>query len=106
MCNFCVNCGNRIPDGRLKAIPGVETCVQCSGTEKVAGFRVITGKSTYTELDIVCQRTYQELTKMQNRHGSVAAGVCMMSYNKAQLKDAIVGMPEDERKQLKHDKVI
>ena len=44
-------CGNEIPEGRIKG--KCDTCVECSKTDRVVGFRVISGKNTYTELDIV-----------------------------------------------------
>lgn len=76
----CSKCGNEIQEGRLKAIPETTTCVSCSGVEKVAGFRIITGKSTYTELEITTQERCNHLNKIQNRRGSVSLGVSMQSY--------------------------
>jgi len=66
---YCKICGELIPEGRLKALPNTSTCVICSNSEKKVGFRVITGKNTYTELDIVDQETYQKLTNQQERKG-------------------------------------
>jgi len=78
MTKYCIKCGKQIPEGRVKAIHSVKTCVQCSNTEKVAGFRVIQGKTEYSQLQIVSQDTYQRLTKAQSRKGqSPGAGVRM-----------------------------
>lgn len=66
----CKICNNQIPEGRIKALPNVETCINCSTTDKKAGFRLITGKNTYTELQIVDQKTFQKLTNLQERKGS------------------------------------
>ena len=49
----CIVCGNEIPEQRLKILPHTKTCVNCSQAERVAGFPVITGKTTYSELQIV-----------------------------------------------------
>ena len=65
----CKKCGKLIPEARLKALPTATTCVDCSSTQKVAGFRIITGKNTYTELEIVSQELYRDLTRKQERKG-------------------------------------
>ena len=73
---ICIKCGNEIPTGRLKAVPNTKTCVNCSSSERVAGFRVISGKDTYSEIQIVSQDTWQKLTSMQERKGqSPSSGV-------------------------------
>lgn len=65
----CTVCGSQIPEGRIKALPGVKTCVNCSSTEKKAGFRIISGKTSYTELQIVSQDKFKELKSKQERRG-------------------------------------
>ena len=71
----CISCGKEIPDLRLKAAPGVKTCINCSDTSRVAGFPIVSGKTTYSELQIVTQETAEELYEKQNRKGSIAEGV-------------------------------
>lgn len=71
----CIKCEEEISDLRLKALPGVKTCIKCSNTERVAGFAVVSGKTTYSELQIVNQDKAEELYKKQNRTGGVAEGV-------------------------------
>lgn len=71
----CIKCGVEIPPLRLKALPRTTTCVNCSGTERVAGFPMITNKTAYSELQIVSQDTAQELYNKQDRKGSIATGV-------------------------------
>jgi hypothetical protein len=66
----CKICGKEIPEQRLKALPTAETCVKCSTTEKIAGFQLITGKTTYTELQLVSQDAYKKLIEAQERIGS------------------------------------
>jgi hypothetical protein len=83
----CINCGIEIPEGRLKAIPGTQTCVSCSDTAKVAGFRVITGKSTYTEMQIVDQKKWIELNMKQQRRGTVSRGIIMTERFSKTLKE-------------------
>jgi hypothetical protein len=67
---FCINCNKEIPEGRLKALPDTDTCVDCSDVDKVRGFRIISGKTTYTELQLVDEKKFKELTRKQARIGS------------------------------------
>lgn len=64
---YCVVCGEEIPEGRIKVLPNAETCVKHSGVEKKKGFVVISGKTTYSELDIVDDNTYKTLSKLDRK---------------------------------------
>jgi hypothetical protein len=72
---ICSRCGKAIPEPRLKALPTAKTCVDCSQTSRVAGFPIVSGKTTYSELQIVSQEQADELYQKQERKGSVAEGV-------------------------------
>ena len=71
----CIKCGKEIPELRLRALPSAKTCVECSGTARVAGFAIVSGKTTYSELQIVSQEQAEELYGKQERKGGVAEGV-------------------------------
>ena len=49
----CICCGVIIPEARLKAVPGTKVCVNCSTEEKVAVQTIISGKNTYSEVEII-----------------------------------------------------
>jgi hypothetical protein len=72
---YCISCGKEIPVQRLQVLPNSKTCVQCSNTGRVAGFPLITNKTSYSELQIVPQETAEELYLKQDRKGSISAGV-------------------------------
>jgi hypothetical protein len=72
---LCKICEIEIPELRLKALPNVKTCVDCSSTSRIAGFPLITGKNSYSELQLVDQELAQELYLKQDRKGGVATGV-------------------------------
>jgi hypothetical protein len=72
---ICHLCRQPIPLARLQALPAATTCIACSQTGRVAGFAVITGKTSYSELQLVSQETAQELYQKQDRKGSIATGV-------------------------------
>ena len=66
----CKICGEIIPEGRLKALPDTETCVEHSEIKKKLGFKIITGKTTYTELDIVDDEIYEKLNEFDRKNFS------------------------------------
>ena len=49
----CIKCNDIIPEGRLRAIPGTTECITCSSTKPFYGRAVITGKDTYSEVEII-----------------------------------------------------
>ena len=49
----CISCDVIIPEARLKAIPGTKECVKCSTEDKVAVQTIISGKNTYSEVEII-----------------------------------------------------
>jgi RNA polymerase-binding transcription factor DksA len=64
---ICKVCGNFIPEGRIKAIPNTQTCIDCSDTDKKKDFTVITGKTTYSEIDIVDDHIYNVLNNFDRK---------------------------------------
>jgi len=64
---YCVVCNEEIPEGRLKSLPNVDTCVEHSNVKKKLGFSVITGKTTYSELDIVDEKLYKKLKSLDRK---------------------------------------
>jgi len=65
---YCRVCGEVIPEGRLKVLPNAVTCVNHSNVEKKLGFQVVTGKDTYTELNIVDAETFQKLSALERKN--------------------------------------
>lgn len=64
---YCIICNEPIPEGRVKALPSVTTCVEHSEAKKKLGFAVITSKTTYSELDIVDEKMYKELKSLDRK---------------------------------------
>ena len=50
---ICITCGKKIPEGRLKALPKTDTCIDCSTSGKKVAFKIIESKTEYSELEIV-----------------------------------------------------
>lgn len=70
---ICDKCSNTIPEARLKALPGVTTCVNCSDTQKVKGFRVVEHK-TGNWVQIVDSKTHKELSRLDHSKGRARTG--------------------------------
>jgi hypothetical protein len=72
----CLHCKEPINPLRLKALPTAKTCVQCSNTERVGCHVVISGKTEYSEIQVVDRETSAKLYRMQSRGSfGVANGV-------------------------------
>lgn len=71
----CAVCDSEIPPKRLEALPDTKVCVNCSSTERVHGHPIISGKNSYSELQIVSAEKANELAMKQDRKGSIATGV-------------------------------
>jgi len=49
----CVKCGDIIPEGRLKALPGTKTCVNCSGTKMKGVVTLMKGEGDHTWIETI-----------------------------------------------------
>ena len=66
----CIKCKEAIPVGRLKAIPGTKVCVNCSDTQKWYLRNIISGKTTYSEAEIIKDPELAvKMRKMDRRAG-------------------------------------
>ena len=64
---FCKKCGDAIPEGRLEILPNTTTCVNCSSTSKWYVRSVITGKTTYSETEVIKDQQLAESLKEMDR---------------------------------------
>jgi hypothetical protein len=49
----CVKCGDEIPAGRLKALPGAKTCVSCSSIKKKGVVTLMKGEGDHTWIETI-----------------------------------------------------
>lgn len=63
----CIKCDNTIPEGRLKALPNTNTCVNCSTAGMKKGITVThgTGDHTYQELSVVSEEVYNKIIEIE-----------------------------------------
>mgnify|MGYP001207414810 FL=1 len=66
----CIKCKVVIPAGRLKALPGTKVCVNCSDTQRWYLRNIISGKTTYSEAEIIKDPELAvKMRKMDRRAG-------------------------------------
>lgn len=63
----CIKCTGIIPEGRLKALPKTKVCVKCSTTNAWYVRPVITGKTTYSEIEVIKDENAAEEMKRYDR---------------------------------------
>jgi hypothetical protein len=49
----CIKCGEIIPEGRLKALPGTKTCVNCSGARMKGAVTLMKGEGDHTWIETI-----------------------------------------------------
>ena len=66
----CIKCSKPIPKGRIKALPGTKTCVDCSmvKAKKAIINNYGEGDHNYQETIIVDDETYQQIQKIENEY--------------------------------------
>ena len=66
----CSKCQAKIPAARLRALPNTKTCVECSSVERNYVRTIISGKTTYSEAEIIKDpEVAKKLRKMDRRSG-------------------------------------
>ena len=66
----CTKCNGTIPEGRLKALPDTRTCVECSTTHAFYVRNIISGKTEYSETEIIKSPSLaRKLRAMDKRTG-------------------------------------
>lgn len=70
----CKICTNLIPEGRLKAMPGVETCVNCSNISKYKGFTVVMHKTGNFTQVIKDPKLFEEIRELDRTKGRARTG--------------------------------
>ena len=73
----CIKCCNVIPEARLKALPGTKTCVECSEVERDYVRTIISGKTTYSEIEVIKNKDTKEYLKKLDAKGRTGFGSCL-----------------------------
>lgn len=66
----CIKCQEEINPLRLKALPETKTCVNCSDTSKWYVRNIISGKTTYSETEVIKDPEFaKSISAMDRRSG-------------------------------------
>ena len=49
----CIKCGELIPEGRLKALPGTKTCTACSNAKMKGVVTIMKGEGDHTWIETI-----------------------------------------------------
>ena len=70
----CIKCFCKIPEGRIKALPTTKTCVECSDVERDYVRTIISGKTTYSEVEVIKNKDTKEYLKRLDAKGRTGFG--------------------------------
>ena len=74
----CHKCNKSIHPSRIKALPNTRECIKCSSVERNMVRAVITGKTTYSEIEVIKNKETKEYLK--NLIGKGRRGFGSMLY--------------------------
>ena len=78
----CCKCSVEINPLRLKALPDTKTCVECSDVERNYVRTIISGKTTYSELEVIKIKETKEYLKKLDAKGRTGFGSCLYRASK------------------------
>jgi len=70
----CKHCQSVIPKARLKILPNTKECVQCSSTDRNYVRTIISGKTTYSEVEVIKNNDTKEYLKRLDSKGRQGFG--------------------------------
>ena len=70
----CSKCQAKIPAARLRALPNTKTCVECSNVERNYVRTIISGKTTYSEWEVIKNKDTKEYLKRLDAKGRTGFG--------------------------------
>ena len=79
----CCKCSVEINPLRLKALPDTKTCVECSDVERNYVRTIISGKTTYSEIEVIKNKDTKEYLKKLDAKGRTGFGSCLYRVSKS-----------------------
>ena len=70
----CSKCQAKIPAARLRALPNTKTCVECSNVERNNVRTIISGKTTYSEWEVIKNKDTKEYLQKLDSKGRQGFG--------------------------------
>ena len=79
----CSKCRKKIPAARLRALPNTTECVKCSSVERNYVRTIISGKTTYSEWEVIKNKDTKEYLKQLDAKGRTGFGSCLYRASKS-----------------------
>tara|TARA_B100000424_G_C22833172_1_gene444970 strand:+ start:70 stop:618 length:549 start_codon:yes stop_codon:yes gene_type:complete len=79
----CCKCGTIINPLRLKALPNTKTCVACSSVERDYVRTVISGKTTYSEIEVIKNKETKNYLRKLDSKGRQGFGSMLYRASKS-----------------------
>ena len=79
----CCKCCKPIPEARLKALPDTKTCVECSSVERDYVRTIISGKTTYSEVEVIKNKDTKEYLRKLDSKGRQGFGSMLYRASKS-----------------------
>jgi hypothetical protein len=89
----CVKCGEMIPEGRLKALPGAKTCVNCSSAKMKGTVTVMKGEGDHTWIETI-HLEHEDYKKYMEAENKMRKGGMRLLDDPDDSKDVPYGFHE------------
>ncbi len=78
----CCKCNELIPEARIKALPSTRECVECSSVERNYVRTIISGKTTYSEVEVIKNKDTKEYLRVLDSKGRQGFGSMLYRASK------------------------
>ena len=78
----CSKCQKKIPAARLRALPNTKRCVECSNVERNYVRTIISGKTTYSEVEVIKNKDTKEYLRNLDSKGRQGFGSMLYRASK------------------------
>tara|TARA_A100001201_G_scaffold120774_1_gene104287 strand:+ start:290 stop:853 length:564 start_codon:yes stop_codon:yes gene_type:complete len=79
----CSKCQKKIPAARMRALPNTKTCVECSDVERNYVRTIISGKTTYSEWEVIKNKDTKEYLQKLDSKGRQGFGSMLYRASKS-----------------------
>ena len=79
----CCKCYKPIPEARLKALPNTKTCIECSSVERDYVRTIISGKTTYSEVEVIKNKDTKDYLRKLDSKGRQGFGSMLYRASKS-----------------------
>ena len=94
----CIKCNKPIPEGRLKILPNAKECVGCSSVERNYVRTIISGKTTYSEVEVIKNKDTKDYLKRLDSKGRQGFGSMLYRASRTETSSPSASLKTNIRK--------